>query len=490
MKKIAIIFGNNDYCSEQDKLNCAVKDAEDMSVKLKRLGFDTLCYTNKNLIDMGIHLADFENKLNDYEVGLFYFAGHGFEINSVNYLATIDTGMQDEATIRNTSYKLEEIIEILKNSSLNVKIIILDACRGIGSGVTRGKISTSFAPVFAPAGTIIAFSTSPGQSAKEMEDRSNGYYTKALIDHIESPGTPIENMFKRVRETLSARTRGQQISWEHTSLLGDFYFNPLDLKGEYSVIYSSTVLADDSYTLANNGYLTEIIQNLKTHDYNYQNPTMLTLRKMDLSRANKEELFILGRNIYQAACGPSFSAQAYLSDFEEVSKINDDEVNFHVVNGMAYEIYFNGKNKLRNIFKSERYEIILKLLEQNKRFEKSLSFIQNQLSQYSDCIIYIPGTYQEYILNIELKKNDDGIFDVEQIYCKGKPVLYDYTGKTEYNLDGIYNVEMEKKSFEKAINFAIVAPKGMLGFIYNIEGLEESSGIGFPYEYSLRWNAK
>lgn len=73
----------------------------------------------------------------------------------------------------------------------------------------------------APKGTIIAFSTSPGEVASDGAKR-NGAYTQALLQHIATPDILIEDMFKRVRNSLTVLTKGRQTSWEHTSLSGDF----------------------------------------------------------------------------------------------------------------------------------------------------------------------------------------------------------------------------------------------------------------------------
>ena len=83
-----------------------------------------------------------------------------------------------------------------------------------------------FAPISAPQGSVIAFATSPGQSSKENVGTGHGYYTEALLKYMSLPRVPIETTFKKVREFLFAKTSGTQIPWEHTSLVGEFYFNP------------------------------------------------------------------------------------------------------------------------------------------------------------------------------------------------------------------------------------------------------------------------
>src|SRR5207245_2583668 len=106
-------------------------------------------------------------------------------------------------------------IEILEQGANHTSILILDACRnnpferkwrGVGMVGTRG-----LAPVYAPKGTIIAFATSPGQVALDGEG-TNGAFTSALLRHIDAQDLTIEDLFKRVRNTLSAFTSGKQTS--------------------------------------------------------------------------------------------------------------------------------------------------------------------------------------------------------------------------------------------------------------------------------------
>ena len=97
-------------------------------------------------------------------------------------------------------------------------------------------------------------------------------YTAALLKHIDTPDVSLESMFKRVRNTLSAATNGKQISWEHTSLAGDFFFN-LSLGARIDE-YSDTALSDKLVVLDESKPSHRIIQGLETHDWYRQNPAL------------------------------------------------------------------------------------------------------------------------------------------------------------------------------------------------------------------------
>lgn len=113
------------------------------------------------------------------------------------------------------------LMDKLKDYPDKTKIVILDACRD--DFCERGCFKSEFTPFSVPQGSVIEFSTSPGQSSKENTRKGHGYYTEALLKYLSLPRVPIEKTFKKVREFLYASTDGTQISWEHSSLVGDFY---------------------------------------------------------------------------------------------------------------------------------------------------------------------------------------------------------------------------------------------------------------------------
>ena len=123
-----------------------------------------------------------------------------------NYLNTTDTNFYDEISAKHSSIPLNQVIDRMAACSNVVNILILDACRDnpFLQAWHRSVESAGLAPVHSPEGTLIAYATSPGQKAKDGTGR-NGRYTEALLKHIKTPDVPIEDMFKRVRNTLRLR---------------------------------------------------------------------------------------------------------------------------------------------------------------------------------------------------------------------------------------------------------------------------------------------
>lgn len=487
MRKIALVIGNNEYES-MIPLKCATKDATDISKKLETLGFDCVCELNIDYRKMCTVIHEFEEKINEYEIGLVYFAGHGFEIEKTNYLAMTDTGIGiNDIPVKHMAFKLDEFIEIYDNSSLNIKIIILDACRENFSTGTRGNNLNGFAPMFAPKGTIIAYSTSPGQKAKENLLLGNGIYTNALIKCLDLPRIPIEGMFKKVREIVSTETQNSQIPWEHTSLLGDFYFNPDIANGSSKAIYSKTALEDATYMFTKDSVLKDIINDLKSHDWYVQNPAMTRLGAIDWSLASVNEIFILGRNIYQTACGGSNNAENYLDNLTYNLNNLPYDVIKHLLNGMTYEIYFDRNGKLRKSFKTTQFENVIGAFELRKSEE--LKFIQSELTKNDAYVLYIPGSEQKLIFSVTLKLNDENqpTFEVVDVACNGQSVFYNLEGTEKYISEDIWHYSIESKiKFEEEVRKKIVAPKERIEFIFS----HDCKNIITPDSFSLRWYGK
>ena len=203
----------------------AENDALEMERVLSDLGFDTIVKTNLNRYDMGNEIFKFARKIKDYDSCLFYYAGHGFEVENENILIPIDLNYQamgnNQELIFN-AFKLQDLINQFNIYPEKVKILIIDACR---RDVNIRGISNGFVAMSAPKGTILAFSTSPGEAALEDNFSRHGKYTKCLLDHINEKNIPIEVVFKQVRKEMDLLTNGRQLPWEHTSLIGEYYFN-------------------------------------------------------------------------------------------------------------------------------------------------------------------------------------------------------------------------------------------------------------------------
>lgn len=222
-QRLALVIGNSHY--ETAPLANPVNDASDMAATLRNLGFTVILKKNANLEMMEEAIEDFGVRLRKGGVGLFFYAGHGIQVYGSNYLIPVGAKIKKESDVKYRAIDTGRILDEMDNAGNGMNIVILDACRdnpfsrSFRSGTRGLSIIAS-----APRGTLITYSTSPGNVAADGKGR-NSPYTESLLKHMTTPGLPVEQVFKQVRQDLSQKTRGQQVPWELSSLSGDFYFN-------------------------------------------------------------------------------------------------------------------------------------------------------------------------------------------------------------------------------------------------------------------------
>ena len=120
----------------------------------------------------------------------------------------------------------DEIMNALAIAENGIKIMILDACRDNPFKSFTRNLQQGLAKMDSPTGTIIAYSTAPGRTALDGGfDYDNSIYTKSLTESMDVYDLKIEEVFKRTRREVERTTEGDQVPWESSSLLGDFYFN-------------------------------------------------------------------------------------------------------------------------------------------------------------------------------------------------------------------------------------------------------------------------
>lgn len=480
MKRLALCIGNNEY-TVLPELACAVSDAEAVETKLKELGFDTILQTNLDREYLASTIVDFVERIENYDAVLLYYAGHGFQIDGDNILAPIDLDIKTKSTlVKYNAFPLGDLMELLNKYPEQTKIVILDACRvGLGN---RGGFG-DFAPVSAPQGSIIAFATSPGQSSNEKRDINHGIYTATLLNYIGLPRVPIETVFKKVRECLTAETGGTQVPWEHTSLIGDFYLNPDTIYD--GVVYCGEALADSRYKFFNDIIIKGIVDELKSHSWPTQESGINKVNNIDFTNASGNDLFVLGRNIYQAADGSCFAVQRFIDSFEENDKITA-QAKRHLLNGMLYEIYFNSDNKMRNKFKLGYYQSVITCVEKPE-FYSSKEFIASELYKADNRVIYIPGQNELMEFSVVLARIDADIV-VDDIIYHGKSIFYSIGGSRKANTD--VTRPCRCYMFEQELAFAVVAQSDYIKVQYIGLNISRDTVVQIPLGgFSLRFSA-
>jgi len=225
-KKLALVIGCSDY-NFAGVLANPLNDADSVEKKLQSLGFNVLKILNPNQKDLKKIIDDFGDTLKGYDIGLFYFAGHGVQVKGLNYLIPVDANLKTERMVEYDCVEAGRVLGCMEDSKSQVNIVILDACRdnpferSWGRGISLRGLTT----MSAPSGSLIAYSTSPGKTASDG-DGANGLYTHSLLEHIGSKQVTIMSMFQNVRKEVMTKSKNEQIPWEATSLTADYFFNP------------------------------------------------------------------------------------------------------------------------------------------------------------------------------------------------------------------------------------------------------------------------
>jgi len=219
--RFALVIGNGGYKSSP--LRNPANDARDMAARLRKLGFEVMHRENASQRSMEAAIRRFGRSLRKGGVGLFYFAGHGVQVNGRNYLIPIGADIEKETEVKYEAVDAGRVLDEMYEAGNGLNIVVLDACRDNPFARSFRTRTGGLARMDAPTGTFIAYSTAPGSIAADGEGR-NGIFTHHLLKNIPKPGLKIEDILKEVRKGVISETNNKQVPWQSSSLTGDFYF--------------------------------------------------------------------------------------------------------------------------------------------------------------------------------------------------------------------------------------------------------------------------
>ncbi|WP_164885068.1 caspase family protein [Rubrivivax rivuli] len=219
----ALVIGNADYTTAP-LLNPA-NDAAAVAKVLEKAGFKVDLKVNATQKQMQEAVTLFGDRLKAGGAGLFYFAGHGVQIKGRNFMLPVGATIAREDEVPYKAVDVQQVLDKMETAKNRINMVVLDACRDNPFARSSRSTGGGLTQVDAPIGSLIAFATAPGSVASDGRN-ANGLYTQHLLANIERPGTPIEDVFKRVRLGVRLDSNGSQVPWESTSLEGDFFFFP------------------------------------------------------------------------------------------------------------------------------------------------------------------------------------------------------------------------------------------------------------------------
>jgi len=195
-ERLALVIGNSAY--QTAPLKNPVNDAEDLAGVLSAMGFRVSLKKNVDKRTMEESIRNFGRQLKGGGVGLFYFAGHGMQVEGQNYLIPVNAKIESESDIKYEAVDAGLVLGKMEDAGNQLNIVILDACRNNPFSRSFRNAATGLACMDAPTGSLIAYSTAPGAVAADGSER-NGIFTKHLIKHLATPDLTVEQVLKRVR---------------------------------------------------------------------------------------------------------------------------------------------------------------------------------------------------------------------------------------------------------------------------------------------------
>lgn len=227
--RFALVIGNSQYGGERDLPNAA-NDARLIAKTLGRLGFTVTEHYNLGRDRFAVAVGDFAASLPDGATAFVYYAGHGMQLGGSNYLTPVDMPVTSEKSAAVRSYALGTLLERIARSKASINVVVLDACRNNPfqpQGATRYRSlrNLGLTGIDAPRGTLIAYSTAPGELAPDGRG-SNSLYTATLARLLEQPGRELEAVFRDVGNEVRRLTRDDQRPWYESSLAGTHTLGP------------------------------------------------------------------------------------------------------------------------------------------------------------------------------------------------------------------------------------------------------------------------
>jgi len=231
-RRVALVVGNSAY-SNAANLRNPRNDAADMADTLKKLGFEVELGLDLNQQQFASTIENFARALDGADVGLFFYAGHGLQLNDKNYLVSINAKLENEFLLASETIDLTAIVRLMESKTA-VNLVFLDACRNnpLAENLRRGldatKRSASLGRGLAriePASrdTLIAFAAAPGQVAADGNDR-NSPFTASLLKNIPRPSVEISVMLKEVSADVRRATGNAQRPQQLSDMSRTFYF--------------------------------------------------------------------------------------------------------------------------------------------------------------------------------------------------------------------------------------------------------------------------
>ena len=226
--RVALVVANGGYAGRFSHLESPLNDAAIVEESLKNAGFSVTVVTDRSRNDLLRAIQAFGDQAVGKEVAVFYYSGHGLEVDGRNYLIPIGAQINEQRDVPIEGILLDDVRGQINQA--RIRVVVLDACRnnpfkkGSGGGL---------AGLSAASGEAVLFSTSPNTAA---EDASGKYspFARSFAKEIQAPGVEIGLAFRKIADDVLLETRARQEPANWIQLTGvPFFFVPSDGQADH-----------------------------------------------------------------------------------------------------------------------------------------------------------------------------------------------------------------------------------------------------------------
>jgi len=232
-KRLALVIGNDNYATVT-KLKKAGNDASAMATELRNAGFEVTLHKDLTYRAMVKAVDAFTGGIAGGDEVVVFFAGHGVQLKSGNYLLPVDIEPDSASEVEKTAYALDELKDKLSDAKPGFSLVIADACRAPletkGRAISGGR---GLSPVEPAKGQMVVYSASRGQEALDRlsnaDANPNSVFTREFITRMKQPGVRIEDIVREVQEAveqLAKTVKHEQRPALYNEARGNFYFYP------------------------------------------------------------------------------------------------------------------------------------------------------------------------------------------------------------------------------------------------------------------------
>jgi Tfp pilus assembly protein PilF len=229
-RRIALVIGNSAYAAVPALAN-PPRDAELLAATLQRSGFEAVKLLSDLVREKFVDaLQAFARDARQADWAVVYFAGHGIEIDGINYLVPVDARLETDRDVKLEAISLDQVLAAVEGAR-KLHLVMLDACRNnpfiaqMRTTTAMRTVRRGLGPLEPASGTLVVYAAKHGQTASDGWN-GNSPFAAAVAKNLPMPGIEINKLFRLVRDDVMAATGGSQEPFTYGSLPGreDYYF--------------------------------------------------------------------------------------------------------------------------------------------------------------------------------------------------------------------------------------------------------------------------